>query len=291
MRHGRERWLRSGVSPSSPPGITLWPTSPTRWWSRASTLLAGALTKAADRFFDRLPLQGDRYDGKFFLAAGGVLGFTLVSYWALVYYAGVKWFTGEDGLSEWWSVATYLVAAALAAVTARSLTRLGHPRIGWFHVLLALVFIFGALEEVSWGQRLFGWSTPEGLASVNDQQETTLHNITSFNQVLPTVIFVASLLALVGAAFRAISHHHRLVTTADFILPSLVIFPAVLIIATWVGGLESFPGNILELAIPALDLRPGGSEVPEVLMGLAICLYTYANVKRARALRSRKPYT
>jgi hypothetical protein len=38
-----------------------------------------------------------------------------------------------------------------------------------------LLFLIG--EEVSWGQRIFGWETPESVAAVNKQEETNLHNI------------------------------------------------------------------------------------------------------------------
>ncbi|NMO13629.1 hypothetical protein HPC49_31225 [Pyxidicoccus fallax] len=44
-------------------------------------------------------------------------------------------------------------------------------------VALGLLFFLGAGEEISWGQRLFGWGTPEALAQVNVQQETNLHNL------------------------------------------------------------------------------------------------------------------
>jgi hypothetical protein len=32
-------------------------------------------------------------------------------------------------------------------------------------------------EEISWGQRLFGWGTPEALQKINHQHETTVHNV------------------------------------------------------------------------------------------------------------------
>ncbi|HLO14942.1 MAG TPA: hypothetical protein VK206_08935 [Anaerolineales bacterium] len=43
---------------------------------------------------------------------------------------------------------------------------------------LALLFFFGAGEEISWGQRIFGFSTPQALAEVNKQDELNLHNLT-----------------------------------------------------------------------------------------------------------------
>ena len=249
--------------------------------SRLSAFLSTKLVQATDRFFSRLPLQADRYDGKFVLGVGSMLVFTAVSFWSLTRYWDVNWYAGEDGVSEWWSVATYLASAAMATLTARLLTRLGHPRLGWVHLLLAVLFLFGALEEVSWGQRLFGWSTPETLTSINEQDETTIHNIPSFRTVFYTTFFWAGLVALVWAVIRALLHHHRRVTTADFILPSLVLSPALLMIMIWVTGGYSLPGELP-------DFNPVGSEVPKVLLGLCLCLYTYANLKRAVALRSRK---
>lgn len=34
-----------------------------------------------------------------------------------------------------------------------------------------------AMEEISWGQRLFGWETPAAWAALNHQGETNLHNL------------------------------------------------------------------------------------------------------------------
>jgi len=42
---------------------------------------------------------------------------------------------------------------------------------------LALLFFFGAGEEISWGQRILGFETPETLAQVNKQDELNLHNL------------------------------------------------------------------------------------------------------------------
>lgn len=45
---------------------------------------------------------------------------------------------------------------------------------------LVLLFFFGAGEEISWGQRIFGFKTPEPLAQVNKQDELNLHNLSIF---------------------------------------------------------------------------------------------------------------
>lgn len=43
---------------------------------------------------------------------------------------------------------------------------------------LAIVFFFGAGEEISWGQRILGFQTPEALTQVNKQEEFNVHNLT-----------------------------------------------------------------------------------------------------------------
>lgn len=45
---------------------------------------------------------------------------------------------------------------------------------------LALVFFFGAAEEISWGQRILGFETPEPMSQVNRQEEFNLHNLSAW---------------------------------------------------------------------------------------------------------------
>jgi len=50
-----------------------------------------------------------------------------------------------------------------------------------FFLLLTLIFLLGAGEEISWGQRIFNFSTPEKLNEINVQKEFNIHNIELFN--------------------------------------------------------------------------------------------------------------
>ena len=45
---------------------------------------------------------------------------------------------------------------------------------------MALIFFFGAGEEISWGQRILGFQTPESLSQVNKQEEFNLHNLSAW---------------------------------------------------------------------------------------------------------------
>jgi len=49
-------------------------------------------------------------------------------------------------------------------------------------LLVAAFFIFVGGEEISWGQRLFGFQTPETIVGNNVQGEMTLHNLTLFDR-------------------------------------------------------------------------------------------------------------
>lgn len=50
-----------------------------------------------------------------------------------------------------------------------------------YFIVLVLVFFFGGCEEISWGQRLFGFETPESVNARNRQNEFNLHNIDIFH--------------------------------------------------------------------------------------------------------------
>ncbi len=46
---------------------------------------------------------------------------------------------------------------------------------------LAFLFLFAFGEEISWGQRIFNYATPEALKKINAQEEFNIHNIQVFH--------------------------------------------------------------------------------------------------------------
>ena len=88
----------------------------------------------------------------------------------------------EDGPMEWLTCIVFAGAGIVffrAQIVIRGLANQKSAWLGWFICGLALASIFVAGEEISWGQRLFGWSTPDVIESYNTQSETNLHNIFS----------------------------------------------------------------------------------------------------------------
>lgn len=81
----------------------------------------------------------------------------------------------EDGLLETGSALVLLLAAGVAL---RVSLRRGLPaRLRNWHVVLGLLFFVMFGEEISWGQRLFGFDTPEAMRNINVQGEVNMHNM------------------------------------------------------------------------------------------------------------------
>lgn len=50
-----------------------------------------------------------------------------------------------------------------------------------FFLLLGFIFFFGAAEEISWGQKIIHFETPESIKKANIQDEFNIHNLHTFN--------------------------------------------------------------------------------------------------------------
>ena len=84
----------------------------------------------------------------------------------------------DEGLIEWiealvWALAT---VAFLDLFIVQLKTRPRSFRAVWFLMLAGLTF-FALGEELSWGQQFLGFKTPAGVAAVNAQRETNIHNL------------------------------------------------------------------------------------------------------------------
>ena len=98
------------------------------------------------------------------------------------------------------------------------------------------------------------------------------------------ILFWGSVLALAGGAIRTGSHLPNRVSSADFFPPSLVMATALLMILVWRIGEPWAAVNLPRLVMEAVGFGPQGAEIPEVLLGLCLCIYTYTNLVRATAL-------
>jgi hypothetical protein len=103
--------------------------------------------------------------------------------------------TKEDGLFEYIGALSLLITSLLFVMAflrqggGADFLLFKANRNYWF-LIFAFFFLLGSGEEISWGQRIFGWDTTEGYSQVNRQNETNIHNLKPFRGIFsPNYLF------------------------------------------------------------------------------------------------------
>jgi len=110
---------------------------------------------------------------------------------------------GEGGILEYLQALILFTSAWVSWLISKDLwKRLGMRYHGVIYGVIAFGMLFVGLEEIAWGQVLFGWKTPENIAAVNAQNQTTLHNLEFFQNYLDLNLFLVSLVLLVLVLWR-----------------------------------------------------------------------------------------
>jgi len=115
-------------------------------------------------------------DKMLLITVGAVLVLTVGIYFASQEYFYLV-YAAEDGLVEYGTAIALLIASFILVRNGLSLRSHGAKLAVGLTFFYAVLFFFGAGEEVSWGQRIFGWETSEAMKELNRQDETNLHNL------------------------------------------------------------------------------------------------------------------
>ncbi len=90
----------------------------------------------------------------------------------------------EDGIVESMGATFFFLASVIFTLTYFRMTKYAHSGFKKTEALwilgLALLFFVACGEEISWGQRIFDFSTPEAIKEINAQHEFNLHNLQPF---------------------------------------------------------------------------------------------------------------
>jgi hypothetical protein len=113
---------------------------------------------------------------KFYILAVALV--TVLSYSVYIFFniETVSNLGAEDHFFEWLTPIFFWIATAIFFLI---FLKTKNP----FFLILAIAMFIGAGEEISWGQRIFGFKTPEALNKINVQHEFTFHNIAIFQGV------------------------------------------------------------------------------------------------------------
>jgi hypothetical protein len=147
----------------------------------------------------------------------------------------------------------------------------------WFlAATLGTIYICG--EELSWGQHVFGWMTPEFWSGLNDQSETNLHNTSSWLDQKPRLLlFIGTIVAgLVAPALR----RWKPGWMESHLPPHLMqLFPSSALIPTSLGVLLPYLADKIANSF-GVHLFHRVSEVQEIYLFYFILLYLLDFPKR-----------
>ncbi len=225
------------------------------------------------------------------------LGFPLVSlliFWLTPLLGYFRWnalMTGEYGYVESATFVFLVPAIVLAGILA---VRFHHfpplPRrsaLIMAGVMLASFFaaLYFAGEEINWGQIWFHWKTPEEWASLNYQQETSLHNLEGWSilnnfprlMMLIFTIIGGIIMPLVLIRWRRNPGAERKIWY--YLFPSWRLIPVALLAATISIPGKFYPKNFGENLLPSgytypyMAFAANAGEMKEYAFALVILLY------------------
>jgi len=102
------------------------------------------------------------------------------------------YFEREDSFSEYFQSLNYFIASIVSFFIVSLGIRNKQFLLSILYCFLGVGFLFVSLEEISWGQRIFGYSNPEYFSENNVQNELTIHNLNSFQPLLRHIYIAIS---------------------------------------------------------------------------------------------------
>ena len=218
------------------------------------------------------------FDNKVAVLAYLGLGLNVLFFSVLIAVAPERFeaLTREDSWVEYLTAVCLFLAGGLLFGTAwreRSLFRRG------VYLLGGVALLFAAGEEVSWGQRIFGFATPDFFLSWNQQQEFTVHN--SANGAFDIIYLNGTLLLCMATSAAFFCRKDRL---CGIPLPSILLMLGFLLMLSFGSGgnLKDFTG--LDFSEYIYGIRQSFGLIVIEEKALLLLLLTFALISRQVAL-------
>ncbi|HEY7693777.1 MAG TPA: hypothetical protein VH816_15685 [Gaiellaceae bacterium] len=194
---------------------------------------------------------------------GGALVLAIRAKWTVF-----DWVTREDSLLEWTQFAGYAVAAILGATIAWRFHAAGQKWVARAYLAFTVAMVFIAGEEISWGQRIFGWGAPAALE--NKQHETTIHNTA---HVLKLFNWAMLLVGLCGFVAPWLLRSRRVDAWMKALVPPLFL-------TTWFFFLFGYKfARLTAFTQTQLTSRRYG-EWAELCLAVALAIFTFLVLRR-----------
>ena len=143
--------------------------------------------------------------------------------------------------------------------------------------LVGIAFICGVYvsgEELSWGQHIFEWGTPEYWENLNDQGETNFHNTSSWLDQKPRLLLEIGV--LIGGIIIPTLQYFKVKMPEKFNL----IYPDPKVFVTSIIALFINIADKIDEAMKDVSIMERPSEVEEVYLFYFVLLYLIYFKKR-----------
>ena len=214
-----------------------------------------------------IKLDGPRRLRHFALISSGVLVTLFLSLNQLG--SGTRWYRrtlDEGSLVEWITCLAFLLSAWLLWRAAGSFD--GRLQRLVLRAMGVACFVI-AMEEISWGQMVFNWQSPDWFMGSNSQQETSLHNIKGINSSVDVAFLIGLLGLTVGSVLTHLSHRRQPARSGAW---GDILFPPTYLLGFFLPSLAIVACVVADASFGIRILLPGEIEVAELLTSVGLTL-------------------
>jgi hypothetical protein len=188
---------------------------------------------------------------------------------------------GEGGFIEYGTTLAYLLAFGFSLPVAHFFLKQKQTFLGFFYYVLAIFFLVIALEEISWGQTLLGWNSPDFFQESNKQQETNFHNLIWIHYSMRDAVIAIDILGAFSWCFVSLFKlNRRFKFYIQYLIPD------------WF--LSSFFLSSLAIALchkfleTSAFIVPKDQEFAELILSLGFLFFVLSNYFRQVLLREER---
>ena len=197
---------------------------------------------------------------------------------------------GEDALVENVQFVAYFISAIISLTVTLRFFRHRLFVLGISFTILTLILTFIAMEEISWGQRFFGFENSEFMKINNAQHESNIHNLHMFQSKLHKAYILLGLYGTLAWIIKIIPAMRRR-QLVRFSVPDWFMSPYFFFVMFIYGFLE-FLSPFAMRVLHNDGFRIGAfviwrdQEPAELLLALGFLVFVWVNSLRARHLCS-----
>jgi len=196
-------------------------------------------------------------------------------------------FISEDGPVEYLTFIVFIITFIVSILVANSLRKLKKRLASISFFIIAFVFIFVAIEEISWGQRIFGFETPE-IFSDSTQGEVNIHDLKPFEYFEdPSFIFVGLVGGLLWILFLKSSKDNSS-SFKTFFVPPWYLMTFFIPVSIFYIVLNLAPPEVTTQGISWGFLFPRDQEPFELILSLGLLGFVFNNYIKLRQMKLTK---